>query len=164
MYKQRTMKYGSLIFGKENFVMVKYYQETNEMCEHYAHQNTLDILTENMSNAMVVDSEDVPVDIVQIYSDISVKSKSGWEETFRLVPPYEENIKSNKISVISILGASIIGLSEGDSFKYGLPGNIMSLKITKVVQSKKRVKLNIPQEAFEKMLSNRGENLLTLNI
>lgn len=164
MYKKKTMKYGSLVFGKENFVMVKYYQETNEICEDYAHQNTLAILTENMSNAMVFDSDDIPSDIVQIYTEVSVSSKSGWIETFCLVPPYEENIKKNKISVISTLGASIIGLSEGDTLQYGLPGNIMSLKIEKVVQSKKAIELNISEEAFDKILSNREENLITLNI
>lgn len=164
MYKQKIMKYGSLVFGKENFVMVKYYQESNEIIEDYAHQNSLVTLTENMSNAMVFDNEDIPTDIVQIYSEVSMSSKSGWVEKFCLVPPYEENIKKNKISVISTLGASIIGLSEGDRLQYGLPGNIMSLKIEKVVQSKKDIELNISQEAFDKILSNRKENLLTLNI
>lgn len=164
MYKQKTMKYGSLIFGKENFVMVKYYQETNKIYEDYAHKNTLVALTENMLNAMVFDSNDIPSDIIQIYTTVSVSSRSGWTETFRLVPPYEENIKSNKVSVISILGASIIGLSEGDTLQYGLPGNIISLKIEKVMQSKKDIKLEMSKEAFDQILSNRKENLLTLNI
>ncbi|MEZ2416194.1 GreA/GreB family elongation factor [Muriicola sp. E247] len=157
------MKYGSLVFGKENFVMVKYYQETNEIWEDYAHKNTLAILAKNMSNAMVFDSDEVPNDIVQIYTEVSVSSKSGWVETFCLVPPYEENFKKNRISVISSLGASLIGLSEGDTLQYGLPGNIMSLKIKKALQSKKAIELEIPKESLDKIISNCEENKLTLN-
>ncbi|WP_424367315.1 GreA/GreB family elongation factor [Maribacter sp.] len=144
------MQYGSLVFGKENFVMIKYFQEMNEMYADYAHKNTLDLLTENMSNALIVDTAKLPKDIVQIYSTITVSSKSGWLETFRLVPPYEERIKNGKISVISTLGASVIGLSEGDTLNYGLPGHMMLLRIEKVAQDRKRVKLRIPEEAIKK--------------
>ena len=140
------MQYGSLVFGKENFVMIKYFQEMNEMYADYAHKNTLDLLTENMSNALIVDTDKLPKDIVQIYSTITVSSKSGWLETFRLVPPYEERIKNGKISVISTLGASVIGLSEGDTLSYGLPGHMMLLRIEKVAQGRKRVNLSIPEK------------------
>lgn len=140
------MQYGSLVFGKENFVMIKYFQEMNEMYADYAHKNTLDLLTENMSNALIVDTDKLPKDIVQIYSTITVSSKSGWLETFRLVPPYEERIKNGKISVISTLGASAIGLSEGDTLNYGLPGHMMLLRIEKVAQGRKRVNLSIPEK------------------
>ena len=134
------MQYGSLVFSKENFVMIKYYQEMNEMYADYAHKNTLDILSENMSNALIVDTNDLPEDIVQLYSTITITSTSGWSETFQLVPPYEENIQKDKISVISSLGASVIGLSRGDTLKYGLPGDMISLKITKMVQPRTLVK------------------------
>ncbi|MGB5437690.1 MAG: GreA/GreB family elongation factor [Maribacter sp.] len=130
--------------------MIKYFQEMNEMYADYAHKNTLDLLTENMSNALIVDTAKLPKDIVQIYSTITVSSKSGWLETFRLVPPYEERIKNGKISVISTLGASVIGLSEGDTLNYGLPGHMMLLRIEKVAQDRKRVKLRIPEEAIKK--------------
>lgn len=157
------MKYGNLIFGKDNFVMVKYYLETNETIEDYTHQDTLKALKKNMLRCQLVETDEIPPDVVQIYSTVTVRSKSGWEETFDLVPPYEQNIKNDKISVISSLGAKIIGLSAGDTLQYGLPGNIVRLRIEKVAQRKKRVKLNIPKETFEKILSNRKKNLLTLN-
>jgi len=138
------MKYGKLIFANDNFVMVKYYLETNDVIEDYAHQDTLNLLEGKMLEASVVEAEEVPIDVVQIYSTVRVHSKSGWEETFDLVPPCEANINNDKISVISSLGAKIIGLSEGDFLQYGLPGNIINMKIEKVVQDGKRVKLHIP--------------------
>ena len=139
------MKYGILIFKKENFVMIKYYQEMNGMLENYVHKNTLDILTDNMSEALIVDRDDIPTDIVQIYSTVTLSSTCGWHETLQLVPPYEENIKNDKISVISTLGASVVGLSEGDTIRYGLTGNVLLLKIEKVVQSRTQIELNISE-------------------
>lgn len=145
------MPYRSLVISKENFVMIKFYQEMNKIYEDYAHKDTLDILMENMSKALIVDTDELPKDIVQIYSTITVSSKSGWVETFRLVPPDEERIKNGKISVISTLGASVIGLSEGDTLNYGLPGHMIMLRIEKVVQSRKLVNISIPEEAIKKI-------------
>ncbi|WP_161598205.1 GreA/GreB family elongation factor [Maribacter flavus] len=158
------MKHSNLMFGKDNFVMVKYYLETNETIEDYRHHDTLKLLDYNMLRASVVETEVVPADVVQIYSTIRVRSKSGWAKTFELVPPYEENNKNNRISAISSLGAKIIGLSQGHTIQHGLPGDIVSLTIEKVVQNKKRVKLDIPKETFEEILSNRKKNLLALTI
>jgi regulator of nucleoside diphosphate kinase len=158
------VKYGSLVFEKDNFVMIRYYHETNEICEDYAHKNTLDVLMENMSNALILNNEDMPEDIVQIYSTIAVTATSGWCETFGLVPPFEENVRKGKISVISTLGASLIGLSEGDSLKYGLPGDLISLRIEEVRQSRKRVRWHISEEKYKELLSNKYKNSLTLNI
>tara|TARA_R110002167_G_scaffold134051_17_gene319442 strand:+ start:8941 stop:9402 length:462 start_codon:yes stop_codon:yes gene_type:complete len=144
------MQYGSLVFGKEDFVMIKHFQEMNATLEDYVHKNTLDILEKNMSKAMVFESDDIPSDIVQIYSNVTVTCGSGWSETFQLVPPYEVDIENDKISVIGALGASIIGLSEGDSLRYGLPGNIMTLKIKSVGQKVEKVKMDIPDALFKK--------------
>jgi len=158
------MKYGSLVFGKDNFEMIQFYYEINETYEDYAHKNTLDVLTENMSNALVVNAEDVPEDVVQIYSTITISSTSGWRDIFKLVPPSEKNIRKNKISVVGTLGASIVGLSEGDSIKFGLPGDLIYLTIKKVHTSRKLVKLDISKEKYEEILPNENKNLLTLNI
>jgi len=143
--------------------MIKYYREVNKVFEDYSHKNTLDLLETNMSKAMIVDFEDLPPDVVQIYSTITVRSRSGWDETFQLVPPFRENVKKYKISAISTLGASVIGLSKGDTLRYGLPGSTLILNIEKVIQGKKRIKLNIPQEAYKKILQKKYGNHLILN-
>ena len=99
------MKYGCLVFGKEDFLKVKRYQQKNSTLEDYMHKNTLDILESNMSDAMILDSDDVPSDVIQLHSKVTVTCESRWQETFRLVPPAKENIKNNRISVVSSLGA-----------------------------------------------------------
>lgn len=132
------MKYGSLIFEKKAFWVVQKYLESNPAVEDYAHKNVLDLLKENMAKAIVLDAKDIPSDSVQLYCFVTVKSVSGWQETFQLVLPNEEDIKKNRFSVMGSLGALVIGISEGDTLIYGLPGNIMSLKIEKVKQKMTR--------------------------
>lgn len=158
------MKYGSLVFQKEHFVLIKYYQEMNKTLENYAHKNTLDILAEHMSNALIFDADTIPSDEVQLYSEIVVTCSSGWQETFELVSPEEENIKKQKVSVMSTLGASVIGLSKGDRFQYGLPADRLSLKIDKVLQPNVKQEFSISEKLFKKYLPKDVNKFFTLNI
>ncbi len=158
------MKYGSLVLEKKDFVMLRRYQHLNHYIEDYAHKDALDNRAENMSNALIYDLEDMPDDVIRMYSYVSVSCESGWRETFQLVLPYEDDIESDKVSVKSTLGASVIGLSEGDAIKYGLPGDILTLKIGKVKQSEKYFNVDIPEEIFKNVLPKQYKNSLTLNI
>tara|TARA_R110002051_G_scaffold34256_3_gene76303 strand:+ start:23091 stop:23486 length:396 start_codon:yes stop_codon:yes gene_type:complete len=131
------MKYGSLVLEKNEFRMIKDYQEMNVTIEDYAHKNVLEILHQNMSIAMLFAAEDIPFDIIKMYSTITLVGNAGRHETFQIVPPNEVNIPKKKISVLSNLGASLIGRAESDKITYGLPGNVISLKIEQVKQKKK---------------------------
>ena len=128
------MKYGSLVFEENEFLMIKKYQEENITIEDYAHKNVLEILGQHMTIAMRLNTEDIPFDIITINSFIKVSGASGIRQTFQIVAPNEVDIKQNKISVISSLGASVIGRAVGDKISYGLPGDRVSLVITKVTQ------------------------------
>lgn len=158
------MKYGSLVLEKKDFVMIKRYQHLNHYIEDYAHKDVLDALKENMSNAFIYDLEDMPDDVIRMYSYVTVSCESGWSETFQLVLPSENDIENDKISVQSTLGASVIGLSEGDIIKYGLPGDIIALKIETVEQSKKYFKVDIPEEVFKNVLPKQYKSSIPLNI
>ena len=158
------MKYGSLVFSKEDFVLIKQYQQMDYATEDYSHKNVLEILEANMFNAMILESDHLPTDIIQLYSKITVKCESKWHETFQIVAPNEENVKRKKVAVISSLGASLIGLSEGDRIQFGLPGNVLTLTIEKVKQRKKKVKVDISEDVIKESLPKGYSNSLTLNI
>ncbi|MFD0799171.1 GreA/GreB family elongation factor [Maribacter chungangensis] len=147
------MKYGKLILEKNEFKLIKQYLKLNHTYQDYAHKNTLDTLEKLMSEAMIVDEEHVPSDVARLYSSITVTCNSQWQEMFILVAPSEENIRRNKTSVMSTLGASIIGLSQGDVIKYGLPGSSMSLKIEKVEPRKNRNNRSLSKEVLDSTMS-----------
>ena len=143
------MKYGSLIFEKKEFLTIKSSTNSKPLLEDYAHKNLLDMLKKNMNEAILFNDRDMPTDIVRLYSLITVKCSSGWVGTFQLVLPKEVDTKKNRFSVISSVGASFIGLSEGDAVRYGLPGNSMVLKINKVTHIHKKKPLDIPRKKIE---------------
>jgi len=158
------MKYGSLVLEKKDFVMIKRYQHLTHYVEDYAHKDALDNLKENMSNALIYDLEEMPDDIVRMYSYVSLSYESGWSETFQLVPPFEKDIDNDKISIQSRLGVSIIGLSEGDSLKFGLPGDIIALTIQKVKQSDQYLTVDISEKTFKNVLPKHSKNLISQNL
>ncbi|MGC1516753.1 MAG: GreA/GreB family elongation factor [Maribacter sp.] len=131
------MKYGNLIFEKKEFSMIKNYRADRYPLEDYAHKNLLELLDVNMSTALLFNADELPSDSVRMYSLVTVSITTKWSETFQLVAPFEANTKKNKVSVISSLGATVIGLSENDTVLYGLPGNRLSLNISEVKQMRK---------------------------
>lgn len=155
------MKYGNLVLEKHDFLMTRKFMELNLSLEDYSHKNTLEILDGNLDNAIVVDVDQIPSDIVRLYSMITVRYSSGWQETFQLVPPGEVDHTENKISVVSSLGASLIGLSQGDAFMYGIPGNAMCLKLVKVEQTGKKTILDISEKEFRKLFKRDSDALVT---
>ncbi len=150
------MKYGKLILEKKDLVMIKRYQHMNNYIEDYSHQDALEMLEENMAKALVRDAEDMPDDIIRLYSIVTVTSKSGWSETFQLVLPLEDDNRANKFSVQCALGASVIGRSEGDMVRYCTPIGIIPLKITKVVQPEN----NCPRKTREATINSLHAHLI----
>ncbi|SEK97844.1 regulator of nucleoside diphosphate kinase [Maribacter orientalis] len=157
------MKYGSLVFCKKDFVIIKQYLQMDCAMEDYSHKNVLEILETKMSNSIILEEEHLPAEIIQLYSKIIVKCGSKWKETFQIVAPSEENLKRNKVSVISSLGASLIGLSKGDKIQFGLPGSVLSLTVEKVKQLKKKIKIDISEDIIKESLPKGYTNSLTLN-
>ncbi len=140
--------------------MTRKFMELNLALEDYSHMNILEILDRNLDNAIVVDVDQIPSDVVRLYSNVIVQYSSGWQETFQLVAPGEINAKENKISVVSSLGASLIGLSQGDTFLYGLPGNAMLLKLIRVEQTGKKTILDITEKEFRKLFKWDSDSLM----
>ncbi|MEP2239381.1 MAG: GreA/GreB family elongation factor [Maribacter sp.] len=128
------MKYGSLVFEESEFLMIKKHLENNVIIEDYAHKYVLGLLSQHMAIALCLNAEDIPFDIVTINSIIKVSGANGINQTLQIVVPEDAAIDQNKVSVISSLGASIIGCAVGDKISYGLPGDLISLTITKVNQ------------------------------
>ncbi|MBW8201267.1 GreA/GreB family elongation factor [Flagellimonas abyssi] len=146
------MKYGSLILEKNDFLMTRKFMKQNCIWEDYIHTGVLEILDLNLNNAVVLDEGRMPSDIVRLYSEVTLVGSSDHRDSFRLVPPGEEDPMTNQISVTSSLGASLIGFSKGDRITYGLPGSKISFTIEKVKQGRQKVKLSISDGDMQKMV------------
>jgi regulator of nucleoside diphosphate kinase len=90
-------------------------------------------LLSEMDRAKVVQDGSVPNDVVRMGSIVTFKSDDGNTRTFKLVYPAEESLDEHRISVMTPVGAALIGLSEGQSISWtARDGRHHQLTVTKV--------------------------------
>ena len=90
-------------------------------------------LAEELHRAVVVDSKDVPSDVITMNSRADmVDLESGETVTFTLVFPSEANIEEEKISVLAPIGAGMLGYRVGDEFEWNVPAGVRRMKVLRV--------------------------------
>lgn len=129
------MKYGSLIMEKKDYLTLKRILNFHRFYEDYAHKDALEQLGERIDRALVEDEWDMPDDVVRLNSKVTVEFMMGSRQSFQLVASTRNNLKKNMISVVSILGASLVGLAVDDQIQLGFPSDVQSFKIVGVEQS-----------------------------
>jgi regulator of nucleoside diphosphate kinase len=70
-------------------------------------------LLSEMDRAKVVQDGSVPANVVRMGSTVTFKSDDGNARTFKLVYPAEESLDEHRISVMTPVGAALIGLAIG---------------------------------------------------
>lgn len=74
-------------------------------------------LLEELGRARIVDSAKMPANVVTLGNAATYRDEStGREQTVILVFPGEADIASGRISVVTPIGAALLGLPEGASF------------------------------------------------
>jgi regulator of nucleoside diphosphate kinase len=75
-------------------------------------------LLSEMERAAVVTAEAVPPNVVQMGSGVVFQSDNGETRRVRLVFPGQADIAAGRISILTPVGAALIGLSEGQSIAW----------------------------------------------
>jgi regulator of nucleoside diphosphate kinase len=87
-------------------------------------------LREELNRAVVVESADIPEDIVTMNSRIDIENlDSDKITTLQLVYPDDANIDEQKISIFSPIGTAIIGYRVGDIIDWPVPSGMKKFKI-----------------------------------
>jgi regulator of nucleoside diphosphate kinase len=90
-------------------------------------------LLAEMDRAKVVDAAALPDDVVRMGSTVTFKSDDGHTRTLKLVYPVEESLDQHRISVMTPVGAALIGLGIGQSISWtARDGKHHRLTVTKV--------------------------------
>ena len=91
-------------------------------------------LLDEVERAEVRHSAKVPTTVVGIGSQVTFRNDStGHTQTVRLVYPAEADIDARRISVLTPIGAALIGLSQGQSIDWeGRDGITRTLTVTRV--------------------------------
>src|SRR5690554_877121 len=95
-----------------------------------------DELINELDRARVVAQSKLPEDAVRLGSIVSFTTTDGFDRTYQLVFPGEADITSGKVSVLTPIGAALIGLREGQSIPWtARDGRQLSLTVSHVEQS-----------------------------
>jgi len=92
-------------------------------------------LLSEMDRAKIVHDDNVPADVVRMGSTVTFRSDDGRELTETLVYPVDEDSDAHKISVMTPVGAALIGLAEDQSISWtARDGRRHELTVVKVRQ------------------------------
>lgn len=92
-----------------------------------------DYLAEELSRAHIVRDEDRSPNVVRMGSRVSyLEEKSGRTRTVTVVYPHEADIGAGRISVLTPIGAALIGLSPQQRMTFPAPDEAGILTVLKV--------------------------------
>lgn len=90
-------------------------------------------LLDEMERAKIVDDAKVPPYVVRMGSTVTFTSDDGQTRTLKLVWPVDESLDEHRISVLTPVGAALIGLGTGQSISWtARDGKHHRLTVTKV--------------------------------
>ena len=75
-------------------------------------------LIEELARAEVTAPENFPPAVVRMHDRVSFIYDGVRYENFVLVYPFEANIEARKISILTQVGAGLIGLNQGDTLHW----------------------------------------------
>ena len=97
-------------------------------------RRTLEALEEELDRAVVVDTADVPPDVVTVGSRVHLADlDSGEELLFTVVFPSRANADEGRISVLAPLGTAVLGYRTHDLIEWDVPGGRRRLRVLGVV-------------------------------
>lgn len=87
------------------------------MRERHPHASTL--LLEEIDRADIVDAAELPADVVNMGAEVEfVDRKTGERHKVRLVYPMDADIAQGRLSILTPVGAGLIGLKQGQSISW----------------------------------------------
>ena len=90
-------------------------------------------LLDELERAQIVDAKELPKDVVRMGSTVTFKADDGHTRTLKLVYPADESLDEHRISVMTPVGAALIGLGTGQSISWtARDGKHHRLTVTKV--------------------------------
>ncbi|APQ18366.1 GreA/GreB family elongation factor [Maribacter hydrothermalis] len=137
------MKYGNLVIEKKEYVLLKRFMNLSGYYKDDTLRLSVQKLVGEMESAIILDASDMYDDVIRFNTTVTVVSDGGWHRKFKLVMPPESDVKNNKISILTPMGAAVMGYSEGDSLVWEFPTGEQKITIQKVEQENQHINLNM---------------------
>ncbi|WP_036153226.1 GreA/GreB family elongation factor [Maribacter forsetii] len=137
------MKYGNLVIEKKEYVLLKRFMNLSGYYKDDTLRKSVQKLVGELETATVCDASDMYDDVIRFNTTVTIVSENGWQKKFKLVMPTDSDIKNDKISILTPMGAAVIGYSEGDSITWEFPSGEQKLTIEKVEQENQHMNINM---------------------
>jgi regulator of nucleoside diphosphate kinase len=89
-------------------------------------------LEAELKKATLVNSEDLPEDVVRLNSTVTVRDDKRKVMEFTVVMPDKADIKQRKISILSPIGTALIGYRKGKKVFWRVPAGERTFRILDV--------------------------------
>ena len=87
-----------------------------------------------LKRANVVESDEIPSDVVTMNSKVLFRDIDSKEEmTYTLVFPWDADVDAGAISIFAPVGTALLGYCEGSTVTWKVPSGKRRLKIVKVL-------------------------------
>jgi regulator of nucleoside diphosphate kinase len=93
------------------------------------------IIYEKLKSAKVLPDKEIPNNLAQLNSIVTVSTSFGRKVGLRLVLPWQADFHERKLSVLSSLGAALLGVQEGEKTLWHFPNGDELITIEKVDNS-----------------------------
>ncbi|MGE5402980.1 MAG: GreA/GreB family elongation factor [Ignavibacteriales bacterium] len=90
-------------------------------------------LEKELKNAVIVESKEIPADIITMHSNFSIKDiDTNIISEYTLVFPFDADIETKKLSILAPLGLAVIGSKIGDIIELDVPNGHRRILIEKI--------------------------------
>ncbi len=91
-------------------------------------------LEEELSRASIVESTQIPGNVITMNSKVRLRDRdTGEEMTLSLVFPKDADIDQGRISVLAPVGTGMLGYKVGDVLEWEVPAGIRKLEILDIL-------------------------------
>ena len=137
------MESSNLVFEKKEYLLLKRLINLSFYVNDETSLNTLEKLSSSLEKAQINHDLDMPKNVVRINSMVTLSFMDLHVSTLQLVMPSENQSGQNKVSIVTLLGAALIGQREGTTITLKDSTRIMKFKIIKVNQVNKNISLDM---------------------
>lgn len=137
------MKYGNIVLEKKEFVYLKRLVNVSGFYKDTTYKTSIKKLTEELKSAIVYSEEEMPKDVIRFNSVVTIQGMKDWSKKFQLVIPSEGDFKNSRISILTPMGAAVIGYAEGDNIVWEFRNGEQTLRVSDVTQQQSIINSDI---------------------
>jgi regulator of nucleoside diphosphate kinase len=126
------MKKEPLMISRKNLDLLKTHLKSSTNLSAF---NQLK-LKDELKNAVVVKSEELPEDVITLHSEVRFKDlETGQEFNYQLVNPNQANMREGKLSIYVPIGIALFGYRTGAEIQWEMPNGLRTFKVLEVKNS-----------------------------